>query len=273
MYLLPFAVSDAAIGICRHMTDSEIRLLQKVQSLALDIERSSQDAAFSEPHLAQLSALLHQFQFSQEEPLQKLSLIPDHLHPQMSLQHFLNFMVPIERLIDRNLRDDHFLITTQDKSEKPVPSRPLYFVLDNLRSAFNVGSIFRLGECVGVQCIYLGGYTPNTENPSLQKTSMSTTQFVNSKAFSKTTQALLELKKQGVKIIALETSSTAVGLYEKPLVGPTAFVVGNERFGLDTSLLQLCDEIRKIPMFGIKNSLNVSNALTAAAFEWSRQNE
>ena len=74
------------------------------------------------------------------------------------------------------------------------------------------------------------------------------------------------------RIIALETARNCKSIYESPLHGPTAFVIGNERFGLDHSTLSSVDEVRNIPMFGIKNSLNVAQATAVAAFEWSRQN-
>lgn len=254
------------------MTERDAQLLRKIQGLALEIEKESSDADFSEEKLAQLNILLHQFEFSENEDLRRLNLIPDHLHPQMNLQHFLNFMIPIERLAGKQLRDDHFLISTQDKTTKASQTRPLFFVLDNLRSAFNVGSIFRLADCVGAQEIYLCGYTPTTDNPSLIKTALSTLDHVNSKQVSRTSTALQELRAKGVHLVALETTPRSQSLFEKPLLGPTAFIVGNERFGLDPQILEQADEIRSIPMYGMKNSLNVANALSVAAFEWSRQN-
>lgn len=254
-----------------NLKSEDIKLLQKIHTLSLQIENQSQDAHFNVGLLAQLVILLKEFQFSDQIDLQKLSEIPDHLHPGMSLRHFVNFMIPVERLMDRHLKDDQFLITSTDL-QAPLQKFPLYFVLDNIRSAFNVGSIFRLGDCVGVSEILLCGYTVGPENEALQKTSLSAAKFLPSRHFPDLKDALTDLKAKGVYLIGLETSPQAISIYSAPMKGPTAFVVGNERFGLDHATLALVDEVRKIPVYGVKNSLNVANTLSIAAYEWSRQN-
>ncbi|GIL17370.1 MAG: hypothetical protein BroJett040_11210 [Oligoflexia bacterium] len=254
----------------------EIELLQKIHSLALKIEKESKDQDFNEALLSQLTSLLFELRFSKNPDLERLAELPDHLHPQMTLRHFVNFMIPIERLLDRNLQDDQFLISTEDQIQNQSQTQqqkfPLFFVLDNIRSAFNVGSVFRLADCVGASEIILCGYTVGPENEALKKTSMSATQFVKSRHCETVKEAIEILRNQGIFVIGLETGSKALPLYQGTLKGPTAFVVGNERFGLDRSTLNLVDEVRKIPVFGVKNSLNVSNSLAIAAYEWSRQN-
>ena len=83
---------------------------------------------------------------------------------------------------------------------------------------------------------------------------------------------LQELKAKNVQIYALETAQEAKSLHSFNFENKaTAFVVGNERFGLEASTLALCDGVIAIPTFGIKNSLNVANALSIAAYEWRRQ--
>jgi len=236
-----------------------------------EMEQTGQDGEFQEKDLFQLAGLLQSFAISEKPELEKLSLIPEHLHPKMSLRHFLNFLVPIERLVGRNVSDDSFLVTSMDKPKTQTTKVPLYFVLENIRSAFNVGSIFRLADCLAAEKIYLCGYTATPENEALEKTSLGTLQNTEWLHFDHLTDALQELKKQNAQIFALETAENSKSLFNMDFQKPTAFVVGNERFGLEPAALGLCDGVISIPTFGLKNSLNVSNALSIAAYEWRRQ--
>jgi tRNA G18 (ribose-2'-O)-methylase SpoU len=181
--------------------------------------------------------------------------------------------VPIERLLQKELRDDEFLIFSRDGTNSAIEKIPLVFVLHNLRSAFNVGSIFRTAECFGAQKIYLCGYTPLPTQEKLAKTAMGTDELVAWEEAAKITELLPRLKSAGSKIIALETTSHALPLEKTFGQEPTAFVVGNERFGLDPEVLELCDEVRMISLRGQKNSLNVGVATAIAAYEYSRQRE
>lgn len=218
-----------------------------------------------------LKVLLLDLVHSNDAQISKLSEISDHLHPGMEPRHFANFLVPIERALGRNVADGDVLITTKDRKEKRRKSRPLCFVLDNLRSAFNVGSIFRLADAVGVDHLYLCGYTPTPEQEQVKKTSLGSEESVPWSNPKDLATALQNLRARGYTIVALETAEKSLDFYSLPLKTPTAFVVGNERFGLDYPSLPLCDEVRTLPQVGIKNSVNVAVALGAAAFEWQRQ--
>jgi tRNA G18 (ribose-2'-O)-methylase SpoU len=259
----------------------ELQILKKAHELALTIERESKDAHFPEASLFELSGLLKTLETSANLEAQKLAEIPDHFFPSMTLKHFSNFIVPIERALDRNLRDDQFLITDRDTSTtaaggtapKAFTSQkvPLYFVLDNMRSAFNVGSIFRLADCVGASEILLCGYTATPENETLQKTSLGSWQNTRWQSFPHLKEAFAYLESLKVQIVALETAEKSSNLYDLHLTTPTAFVVGNERFGLDREILEISHKVASLPVWGQKNSLNVSNALSIAAYEWRRQ--
>lgn len=209
----------------------------------------------------------------------KLADIPPHLKVGMSLQHLVNFMLPLERLLNKNLTDTDFLVSSLDKdfsfntnpSQQEVAKIPLVLVLDNIRSSFNVGAILRTAECFSLESVILAGYTPSPENAKTQKASMGVEEYVHWQSIERTKDALNELKSKSYYIIALETSKAAKGIYESFKNIPTAFVLGNERFGLDASILALCDEVRIIPLSGIKNSLNVSVTAAIAVSEWKRQ--
>ena len=219
----------------------------------------------------ELSGLLQRLSTSENPFFHKLAHIGKHLHPKMSLQHFINFVVPIERALDRSLRDDEFLITTTDLKSPFFPRVPLEFVLENIRSAFNVGYIFRTADGLGVQKIHLLGYTQSPKHASVQKTDLGADSVVEFEEHEKFEDLLPSLKNRGLQIIALETAQKAIPLYDLNLAQPTVLVVGNERFGLNRQVLDCVDKVAQLPVYGQKNSLNVSIALSVAGFEWRRQ--
>jgi 23S rRNA (guanosine2251-2'-O)-methyltransferase len=241
--------------------------LKLIKRLASEIELTASDGNFPENLLQKLVLLLSLLESSESPELQKLALIKDHLHPGMSLRHFQNFIIPVERLLGQSIREDSFLITRQDQPLKKTERVPLIFVLENMRSAFNVGSIFRLGDAIGVQGIHLCGYTPTPD----AKTSLGTQDIVPFRHFARLEDSLVDLKTKGYTVWALETAKEAMDLFDVRFSGPTALVVGNERFGLEADALRKMDGLISLPMKGTKNSLNVSNALSATAFEWTRQ--
>jgi len=230
------------------------------------------------PFVTLLDELKESFQalaMSDDPRVQRQVGLGEHLHSEMSERHLLNFLLPIERLLDRRLADHDFLIHDQDRSDflnaDTRITLPLILILDNLRSAFNVGSILRMAEGLSAAAVWLCGYTPSIDSKGLQKTAMGIEKLVSTRHFMQTKEALELAKSEGYSLVGLETSREAQSLYEKPLPTKIAILVGNERFGLDYQSLQVCDEIRQIPMLGYKNSLNVASALAIASFEWQRQ--
>ncbi|XGC82290.1 RNA methyltransferase [Bdellovibrio bacteriovorus] len=245
--------------------------LEEIHRLFLELEKSARDFSFNADSLKKLKNKILQLNDSENPDVSRLADLQKHLVEGMSLKHFVSFAVPIERLLHKNLQDDEFLIVENDKSENRFEKIPLVFVLDNMRSAFNVGSIFRTAECLGVEKIYLCGYTPTPEQWKVEKTAMGTEQNVSWAEGGKLLECLEELKDEGYRVIALETAASAVDLYQNFEPEPTAFVFGNERFGLDPEILKVIDEVRIIPLRGMKNSLNVGVSAAVAGFEWMRQ--
>jgi tRNA G18 (ribose-2'-O)-methylase SpoU len=140
-----------------------------------------------------------------------------------------------------------------------------------MRSAFNVGSIFRTADTLGAQKLWLTGYTPTPHQLQVEKAALGATLILEWEVTS-FKETIENLKKKNFKIIALETSAKAKDIsYPYEPNEATAFVVGNERFGLDPDQLALCDEIRRIPTYGIKNSLNAATAAAIAGYEWRKQ--
>lgn len=260
------------------MTEVEISLLRKILTLGHRLEKNNLQNNLLEMdlELSQIQALLLELESSQDESVRRLSAITDHLHPGMTLKSFLDFLVPIERLLGKTVQDDDFLVHEADKDANSrtglaAQKIPLYIVLDNIRSAFNVGSIFRAAECVGASEILLCGYTATPNDPSVEKTALGTEKWIKFQSFRQTRDALDYVKNLGAQVIGLETSNKSKDLFHMDLKKATAFLLGNERFGLDAELLKACDHIAAIPMFGYKNSLNVANATSIALFETRRQ--
>ena len=208
------------------------------------------------------------------ESLRRLHDRSSHLHDEISLAHFYGCLVPFERLSNRALRDDEFLVAEGD-AVRPAPARvPLKLIVENLRSAFNVGALFRTGECLGVSEILLTGYTPDPGDEKIARTAMGTATMVPWQRFDRGVQAVERLRSEGYRVIALETAADATSLHEFHFdARPTAFVLGNERFGVETDTLAAADAVCRIPVRGAKNSMNVGIAFGIAAFEWLRQHE
>jgi tRNA(Leu) C34 or U34 (ribose-2'-O)-methylase TrmL len=252
----------------------ELKALKQVHGWMLALEKEMAEgfsAGLSEASLAPIKGTLLSFAGSESLELQKLAEIAKHLQAGLSAKQFSTWIVPVERTLGRELRDDQFLIFTEDAPQGLVEKIPLVLVLDNLRSAFNVGSIFRTAECFGVKKIYLAGYTPLPEQEKLAKTAMGTEVLVPWESAGKSADILAALRGDGYRILGFETTSHAIEVQHPFSEKPTAFVFGNERFGLEAELLQHCHEVRKIPLRGQKNSLNVGVAAAIATYEFSKQ--
>ena len=253
------------------LSPADKKSLEEIHRLFLRLEASSQDGAFDKASLTSLINLLGALKNSADSKVSRLAEIQKHLEPGMSLKHFSAFAVPFERLLKKNLQDDDFLIVENDRATPAAEKLPLVFVLDNIRSAFNVGSIFRTAECLGAEKIYLCGYTPLPDQLKVEKTAMGTQVLLPWQEVPKIQTCLDDLRAQGYHLVALETAATALDLYSDFLAGPTALILGNERFGLDAELVQAVHEVRQIPLRGQKNSLNVGVTAAVAGFEWMRQ--
>ncbi len=151
--------------------------------------------------------------------------------------------------------------------------KPIVLVLDNVRSAFNVGSIFRTAETAGCKMVITCGITCHPPNPKLRKTAFDSIDIVPSVHYDDTMDAINDLKNEGYTIVSMETTSKSIsystnGIYPKSGI---ALVAGNEVFGVDTRVMDSCDKIVEIKTYGVKNSLNVASALPIVLFEVIRQ--
>jgi 23S rRNA (guanosine2251-2'-O)-methyltransferase len=151
------------------------------------------------------------------------------------------------------------------------PNTRLEVLLDNVRSAWNVGSIFRTADGLGISKLYLCGITPTPENKSVTKTSLGAEKTVAWEDAHNALEKVKELKDKGCELIALEQDKRAIPLNEiqerfsdsQSIV----LILGNEVTGVDPGLLDLCDRIIHIPMYGQKSSFNVEVAFAITAYK------
>jgi 23S rRNA (guanosine2251-2'-O)-methyltransferase len=140
-------------------------------------------------------------------------------------------------------------------------------LVDNIRSAWNIGSILRSADGFGFDHAYLCGITPTPENEAVKKTSLGAEEYVAWSYHKDAVQLVNDLRKDKWEILALEEEPRAIKISraQKP-TGNMALVIGSEITGIDAELLDLADQILYIPMSGEKRSFNVANAFSIAAY-------
>jgi tRNA G18 (ribose-2'-O)-methylase SpoU len=145
-----------------------------------------------------------------------------------------------------------------------MQEKEVFIILDNIRSVYNVGAIFRTADAAGVSKIYLCGVTPTPldrfgrKRKDMAKSALGAEESVSWEQYENTIDAVLSLKKKGVFVIGVEQSERSLDYKSVKPEFPLAFVLGSETEGVDKQALDLCDIITEIPMKGTKESLNVS---------------
>jgi 23S rRNA (guanosine2251-2'-O)-methyltransferase len=150
---------------------------------------------------------------------------------------------------------------------RKLPRNQLYIVLDNLRSAFNVGAIFRTCDALRVSGLFLCGCTAYPPHVKLAKTSLGTIDYVPWQYFSKTMDAVRFLQDKGVPVWAAETTSRSKPYHSINYPIPLGLVFGNEALGVEREVLDVCAELIEIPLHGYKNSLNVATSVGIIGFK------
>lgn len=145
---------------------------------------------------------------------------------------------------------------------------PLHIVLDNIRSAQNVGSIFRTMDAFRCAKLYLCGITATPPHREIQKTALGATETLVWEYYRSTIDALAEIGRQDMSIFAVEqtNNSTALQDFKPDFTKPTAFIFGNEVNGVDQKLVNLANGSIEIPQYGSKHSLNI--AVCAGILIW-----
>jgi tRNA G18 (ribose-2'-O)-methylase SpoU len=155
---------------------------------------------------------------------------------------------------------------------KNQPTRALAVLLDNVRSAYNVGSIFRTADGVGIEKLFLCGITPNPHDnePEIFKTALGAEIELPWEYHPNGLTLARKLKDDGHRLVGLERTgrSRSITTYHAEPLGDhmMVLIVGNEKAGVDPGLLPLCDVVLALPMLGRKASLNVATAFAVAAY-------
>jgi tRNA G18 (ribose-2'-O)-methylase SpoU len=157
------------------------------------------------------------------------------------------------------------------KTEEEAKSQlkfPIVLIIENIRSNYNVGSIFRTADSANIEAIYICGYSPTPYKTEVEKTALGATKTVPWKYFNSIEEPINELKSRGYSIAALEICDKSID-YRKVKIDcyPLALILGNEIIGVSDDALSICDFAIEIPMYGLKHSLNVSVATGIAIYE------
>ncbi|MDP9249170.1 MAG: TrmH family RNA methyltransferase [bacterium] len=160
------------------------------------------------------------------------------------------------------------------KKAPPIELQPRenILILHNIRSVENVGAMFRTADAAGVDKIYLVGYTPapldrfGRKRKDLAKSALGAEEFVKWESKKSLPALLRSLGREKFQIIAIEQAPNSVDYRKIKLENKNAFIVGTEVSGIPKSVLKKCDVTAEIPMYGKKESLNVSVALGIVLF-------
>ena len=152
-----------------------------------------------------------------------------------------------------------------------APRFPIYAMADNIRSLYNVGSIFRSSDGAMIQKLFLTGYTPHPPRKEIDKTALGATHSVPWEHHKNPMDAVTELKARGIKLCVLELTTKSRPYYElTPADFPLCVVVGNEITGVSKEIIDAADMAIDIPMFGHKQSLNVAVAYGIVLYDFLR---
>ncbi len=143
---------------------------------------------------------------------------------------------------------------------------PAYALLDNIRSAWNVGSMFRSADAAGLAGLYLTGMTCTPPRPDLEKTALGATLTVPWDYWRDPVEAARAVRDQGRALVVVEQVPSARDWREFTFPFPCCFVVGHEVSGVKAGIVELADHVVQIPMAGLKKSLNVAVCFGILAF-------
>jgi len=155
---------------------------------------------------------------------------------------------------------------------KKLRRNPIYVLCDNIRSIYNVGSIFRTSDAALIEKLYLTGYTPYPPRPEIEKVALGSTNSVPWEYVKNPVDAVNEMKAKGIKIASLEITDNSIKYNELTKNDfPLCLILGNELTGVSNELIAASDFSIEIPQYGFKHSMNVSVAYGIAVFEMVRK--
>jgi 23S rRNA (guanosine2251-2'-O)-methyltransferase len=230
------------------------------------------EAAWDDPPVRQRAILACRHEIEKHPDLPHLFKLAPLLDLAMSRRQLDAVLAPLERAAARQrVTDVTILDADAPAAERPAGTGlPVTVVVDCLRSAFNLGAIFRTAECLGVARVWLCGYTADPTQAAVAQAAMGTERLVPWQVWPRLGDALAALRAEGVACVALETVPAAPAPEEYAWRFPCALVLGNERFGLDPVVLAQVEGVVRIPVYGRKNSLNVATAFAVCGYAMRR---
>jgi 23S rRNA (guanosine2251-2'-O)-methyltransferase len=156
---------------------------------------------------------------------------------------------------------------------KESSKTPVIAVLENIRSAYNVGSVFRTADAFLLEAVYITGYTATPPHKEIKKTALGAEESVTWKHFANANEAIADLKANGYKIYAIEQTVDSLKLQEinfEPNEN-IAVIFGNEVSGVEQETILQCDGCIEIPQLGMKHSLNIATAAGIVLWEFVRK--
>jgi 23S rRNA (guanosine2251-2'-O)-methyltransferase len=145
----------------------------------------------------------------------------------------------------------------------------IYIILDNILDTYNIGAIFRLADAVAARRVIISGQSETPPNHRIRKASINTTEFVDWSYFETATEAIKELRKEvkDITVVAIEQHAKSLPFNKFEYKKPIALVVGHETDGVSKEVLEMCDAVVELPMFGVNISLNVMVSLAIVLYE------
>lgn len=146
---------------------------------------------------------------------------------------------------------------------------PVIAILENIRSAYNVGSVFRTADAFLIESVFITGYTAKPPHKEISKTALGAQDSVDWKYFENTKDAIGHLKENQFTVFAVEQVANSISLEKVSELNleKVAFIFGNEVSGVEQETISLCDGCIEIPQFGMKHSLNISVAAGIVLWE------
>ena len=168
---------------------------------------------------------------------------------------------------------DNFIIKKTVDEFKRSEKTPVIVVLENIRSAYNVGSVFRTADAFLLEAIYITGYTCVPPHKEIKKTALGAEESVDWKHFINATEAIKTLKEDGYKIYAIEQAVNSLMLQKIDFKSneKIAVIFGNEVTGVEQETIMQCDGCIEIPQLGMKHSLNIATAAGVVLWEIVRR--
>ena len=160
---------------------------------------------------------------------------------------------------------------TANKRGKKELGHPIYIILENIRSLYNVGAILRTSDGAGVKKVFLCGITGAPPRPEISKTALGAEKTVDFESVDEACDVIDALRADGVQIVGVELAKDAENFWNADFSYPVCLIFGHETEGVSEEVLAKCDKKVFVPMFGKKESLNVEAAFSTVVYEVLRK--